>query len=166
MCALVIQHSATIKSTSRRGNYLDLPCGPLCLPHPAHTQLVLLPFPVPRHQRLLHFCFFLGGHGDNKCALGLGVRSYFSIVASCCRMVDYGARVGTGVKSTVVTLHWILRPSTVTLRLPNFYPVFSFWGLTRICRFARSSKPSSPAGSTTKYFQPNYWNSIDKATPL
>ena len=33
-------------STNRSGNFLGLFCGPLCLPHPAHTQLVLLPFPV------------------------------------------------------------------------------------------------------------------------
>ena len=39
-------------------------CGPLCLPYPAHTQLVLLPFPVPRRQRLLRFRFFLGGQNN------------------------------------------------------------------------------------------------------
>ena len=36
--------SAQPKSTSRRGNFLGLFCTPLCLPHPAHTKLVLLPF--------------------------------------------------------------------------------------------------------------------------
>ena len=61
---LLAEYDTEHKSTSRRGNFSRLLCGPLCLSHPAHTQLVLLPFPVPRRQRLLRFRFFLGGQNN------------------------------------------------------------------------------------------------------
>jgi len=41
-------HNSATKSTSRRRNFLRFLCNSLYLPHPAHTQLILLPFPVPR----------------------------------------------------------------------------------------------------------------------